>query len=310
MRILEREAFLKDLKGWLREATAGEGRLVFLAGEAGIGKTVLLRVFAQAVEGLARVGMGACDPLSTPRPLGPLLDVAGTLAAETGQLLEAGAARADVFQAFLGEIGAAPTLVVFEDAQWADEATLDLLQFLGRRIGKTRALIVVTYRVEEIGPPHPLTTVLGDLATAEAVRRMTLPPLSEAAVRTLAMGSDLDPAELYRQTGGNPFFVTEVLAGGTHRIPATVRDAVLARASRLSAKGRRVLDAVAIIGFRLEPWIVIEVVGAEGMRLTNASLRGCCTCSTRSSPSGTNWPARRSSRPSFPSRASSSTVLC
>jgi len=274
MRILEREAFLKDLKGWLREATAGEGRLVFLAGEAGIGKTVLLRIFAQTVEGLARVAVGACDPLSTPRPLGPLLDVAGTLATETGRLLEAGAPRAEVFQAFLGEIGAAPTLVVFEDAQWADEATLDLLRFLGRRIGKTRALMVVTYRVEEIGPRHPLTTVLGDLATAEAVRRMALPPLSEAAVRTLAMGSDLDPAELYRQTGGNPFFVTEVLAGGTRGIPATVRDAVLARASRLSAKGRRVLDAAAIIGFRLEPWIVAEVVGADADALDECVSTG------------------------------------
>lgn len=274
MRILEREAFLKDLKGWLREAAAGEGRLVFLAGEAGIGKTVLVRILAQTVEGIARVAVGACDPLSTPRPLGPLLDVADTLATGTGELLEVGAPRAEVFQAFLSEIGGAPTLVVFEDAQWADEATLDLLRFLGRRIGKTRALMVVTYRVEEIGPRHPLTTVLGDLATAEAVRRMALPGLSEAAVRTLAMGSDLDPAELYRQTGGNPFFVTEVLAGGTRGIPATVRDAVLARASRLSAKGRRVLDAAAIIGFRLEPRIVAEVVGADADALDECVSAG------------------------------------
>ena len=266
MKLLEREAFLKDLKGWLTEATAGTGRLVFVAGEAGIGKTVLLRIFAQAVEGIARVAVGACDPLSTPRPLGPLLDV-GELAADATRRLDAGAPRGEVFQAFLSDIGAAPTLVIFEDAQWADEATLDLLQFLGRRIRKTQALMIVTFRDDEIGPQHPLTTVLGDLATATAVRRMTLPRLSEGAVRTLALGSDLDPVALHRQTGGNPFFVTEVLASGSRGIPVTVRDAVLARASRLSPQGRSVLEAAAIIGVRLEPWLVADVAGAHAAAL-------------------------------------------
>ncbi|MDQ7844176.1 MAG: AAA family ATPase [Armatimonadota bacterium] len=75
MKLLEREQNLKDLKGWMDEAAAGHGRLVFIAGEAGVGKTALLRLFAQSVEGIARVAVGACDPLSTPRPLGPLLDV-------------------------------------------------------------------------------------------------------------------------------------------------------------------------------------------------------------------------------------------
>lgn len=274
MRILERDLFLKGLKAWLHEATAGEGRIAFVGGEAGVGKTVLVRILAQTVEGVARVAVGACDPLSTPRPLGPLLDVAGVVAPGTGRLLEAGAARGDVFQSFLNEIGPVPTLVIFEDAQWADEATLDLLRFLGRRISKTRAFMVVTYRVEEISRRHPLTTVLGDLATADAVRRMALPPLSEAAVRTLAAGSDLDPAELYRQTGGNPFFVTEVLAGGTSGIPATVRDAVLARASRLSAKARRVLDAAAVIGFRIEPWLEAAVAGGDADALDECISAG------------------------------------
>jgi len=274
VRILERDSFLKDLKTWLREAAAGEGRFACVGGEAGVGKTVLVRVLAQSVEGVTRIATGNCDPLSTPRPLGPLLDVAGAVAPETGRLLDAGAPRSDVFQSFLSEIGAAPALVAFEDAQWADEATLDLLRFLGRRIAKTRAMIVVTYRVEETGPQHPLTSVLGDLATNEAVRRMTLPPLSEAAVRTLAMGSDLDPAELYRQTGGNPFFVTEVLAGGSRGIPATVRDAVLARASRLSARGRKVLDIAAVIGVRVEPWLVAALVGEDSDALDECVLRG------------------------------------
>ncbi|HVH31491.1 MAG TPA: AAA family ATPase, partial [bacterium] len=274
MRILERDAFLKDLKAWRREATAGAGRLAFIGGEAGVGKTVLVRILAQAVEGMARVAVGASDPLSTPRPLGPLLDVAAAVAPDTARLLEADAKRDKVFQTFLAELGQAPTLVIFEDAQWADEATLDFLRFLGRRIGETRTLLVVTYRADEIGRGHPLTTVLGDLATAEAVRRMTLPPLSEGAVRTLAAGSTLDPAALHRQTGGNPFFVTEVLASGISGIPATVRDAVLARASRLSARARRMLDAAAVIGVRIEPWLEAAVAGEHADELDECISAG------------------------------------
>lgn len=273
MKLLERQTFLKELKGWMDEASAGRGRLVFVSGEAGIGKTVLLRTFAQSVEGIVRVAIGACDPLSTPRPLGPLLDVA-TLAAEAGRLLESEAPRMEVFHAFLSDIDIASMLIAFEDAQWADEATLDLIRFLGRRIGRTRALVVTTYRTEEVGPGHPLTTVLGDLATAEAVRRITLPPLSEAAVRALAVGSELDPVELHRQTGGNPFFVTEILASGARGIPATVRDAVLARASRLSAQARGILEVAAVVGVRLEPWLVTGVVGADADALDECVAAG------------------------------------
>ncbi|HEU5299948.1 MAG TPA: AAA family ATPase, partial [bacterium] len=273
MKLLERESFIKDLKAHLSEAASGRGSLVFVAGEAGIGKTVLLRVFGQSVEGIARVAAGACDPLSTPRPLGPMLDVGG-LAPGAIALLDAAAPRGEVFQTFLRETGEAPTLVVFEDAQWADEATLDLLQFLGRRIQRTRALLVVTYRDDEIDGRHPLTTVLGDLATTAGVRRMALPRLSESAVRTMALGSDHDPAELYRLTGGNPFFLTEVLASGAPGIPVTVRDAVLARAGRLSPAGRRVLETAAVIGARLEPRLVAAVAGTDADALDECVAAG------------------------------------
>lgn len=273
MKLLERGQNLTDLKGWMDEAAAGHGRLVFIAGEAGVGKTALLRLFAQSVEGIARVAVGACDPLSTPRPLGPLLDVK-EIAPETTRRLETGAPRTEVFQAFLGDVAAGPTVVVFEDAQWADEATLDLLQFLGRRIHKTRTLLAVAFRDDEIDHRHPLTTVLGDLATAEGVRRMTLSPLSAEAVRILARGSTFDPAALYRQTGGNPFFVTEVLASDSAGIPVTVRDAVLARASRLSASGRRLLEAAAVVGVRVEPWVVREITAAEAQAIDECVAAG------------------------------------
>lgn len=276
MKILERDTYLKTLKELLRDAAASQGRLVFLGGEAGVGKTVLVHTFAQMVDGLAAVAVGACDPLSTPRPLGPLLDVAGALDGEVWRLLQTAAPRDQLFRTFLTEITerTRPTLVVFEDVHWADEATFDLLRFVGRRVEGARALVIATYRDDEVGPRHPLTMVLGELATAAGVRRMLVPPLSEAAVQTLAMGHGLSAAELYRQTGGNPFFVTEVLASNARGVPPTVRDAVLARAARLSPAARATLEAAAVIGARIEPWLLSEVAGPDDAATEECLARG------------------------------------
>ncbi len=152
-------------------------------------------------------------------------------------------------------------IAVLEDLHWADAATLDLIRFLGRRIRQVPALLVLTYRDDELGPRHPLRIALGDLATSAAVRRIALSPLSVAAVRTLATGQPLDATALHRQTGGNPFFVTEALASREAGIPVTVRDAVLARAARLSSAGRAALDAAAIIGAQVEPWLLTALAG-------------------------------------------------
>lgn len=275
--ILERDAPLRDLKSWLREASAGPGRLVFVGGEAGIGKTVLVQTFCRSVEGLMPVALGACDPLSTPAPLTPLIDALPSLGSPVADAIAGSAPRAAVFRAVLADLTATPRLVAFEDVHWADEATLDLVRFLGRRIEGTRTMLVMTYRDDEVGPRHPLTRVLGDLATAAGVRRMTLPPLSLSAVETMARGSGLDPADLHRLTGGNPFYVTEVLAGGTGGIPGTVRDAVLARVSRLTDPARRVLETAAVMGPRAETRVIAaiepETAGLEEC-LSSGMLRG------------------------------------
>jgi len=158
-----------------------------------------------------------------------------------------------IFSAVLDELRHRPPVIaVIEDLHWADAATLDLVKFLGRRIRQVPALLVLTYRDDELGPRHPLRIVLGDLATSAAVRRIPLTPLSVAAVQTLAAGQRLDAAALHRRTGGNPFFVTEALASHEGGIPVTVRDAVLARAARLSPDARAALDAAAIIGAQVE----------------------------------------------------------
>jgi transcriptional regulator with XRE-family HTH domain len=263
-RLLERELYLRAGAELLENAAAGRGALVFLGGEAGIGKTSLIRQLQANVRYAARVLVGACDALSTPRPLGPLVDIASALGREFELLLETETQRPRVFSALLADLHASalPTLLVFEDVHWSDEATLDLLRFLGRRIGDAPAVLIATYREDEVGPRHPLRLVLGDLATAAEVRRFSLPPLSVEAVRALAAGSDIDGRELHRQTGGNPFFVTEVLAAGKSGIPATVRDAVLARAARLTPPALQALEAAAVIGAQVEPQLLGRVAAA------------------------------------------------
>ena len=262
MELLERGDLLLELSRLLGEADAGAGRLAFVAGEAGIGKTSLVRRFGELVRDRATVLTGGCDPLSTPRPLGPLLDVAPRLPGATVRISEGkDTLFRDVLDA-LGAAGARPLVLVFEDLHWADEATLDLVRFLARRVEDRRALLIGTYRDDEVGDRHPLRLVLGDVATAPAVRRLVLPPLSPRAVGELAAGSGMDADALAERTGGNPFFVTEILAAAGERIPGTVRDAVLARAARLPEPARAVLDAAAVIGFRSEPWLLLEVTGA------------------------------------------------
>lgn len=262
MRLSERDSALGALEGLLDTVRAdGTGQLVLVRGEAGAGKTVLLRAFAESLLPDVPVLWGSCDNLRTPRPLGPLVDIANEYPGPLHDALRHGAPRTDILNASLDLLHAGrPMIVVVEDAHWADEATLDVLAFVARRIHRTQALLVLTYRSEEVGPAHPLTAVLGELATVRPARIPVL-PLSAEAVAELASGHAIDAAELHRRTGGNAFFVTECLSAGVVEIPPTVREAVLARRARLSADGRAVLDAAAVSPGRSELWFLDALVG-------------------------------------------------
>lgn len=262
LELLEREGPLRELETALAEAKNGTGRVALVSGEAGLGKTALIQNLAHLQRATVRVLWGACDALFTPRPLGPVHDMAGALGGEWPARLNAETQPAALFAAFHAELNQHPTLALFEDVHWADEATLDLLKYLARRIERTSALMVLTYRDDEVGPRHPLRAFLGQVATSNLVRRIALEPLSPKAVRQLVGQRTLDADSLHQQTGGNPFFVTEAIASGGG-IPPTVRDAVLARAARLSLSGQAVLRAAAIIGPRIEPWVLAAVTGAE-----------------------------------------------
>lgn len=263
MELLERAPHMAELNAGLAEAILGSGCLALVSGEAGIGKTTLLEQFANQHRDGTRVLWGKCDALFTPRPLGPLHDMALQIGGELPELLSSDAPLNSIFSIVLGELQHHPAIVVFEDVHWADEATLDLLRFVGWRISQTSALLVMSYRDDELRPRHPLHSLLGNLATTSAVRRIPLPPLSALAVQALVGELEFDATALYHQTGGNPFYVTEVLANPEKEIPTSVREAVLARVARLSASGYAVLEAAAVIGQRVETWLLAAVTGAE-----------------------------------------------
>ena len=261
--LLEREHELEALDTSLSAVrTSGKGRVVLVSGEAGAGKTALLRHFRARHEDSVRAMWGGCDPLFTPRPLGPLLAIADEVGGDLADVVAGGASLHEVVGAIARELRAQPpTVFVLEDVHWADEATLDVFRLLTRRVESVPGLIVVTYRDDELDRRHPLRIVIGELATSGTVERLKLTGLSPAAVAELSADRDLDPDELHTKTGGNPFFVVEALAAHEDAIPETVRDAVFARAARTSPAARELLDAVAVVPQHVEIWLLRELAG-------------------------------------------------
>ena len=256
--LLERSRQLSALGDHLEAVQAeSRGRLVLVGGEAGVGKTALLRRFCDEQRSSVRILWGNCDALFTPRPLGPLLDVAEITGGELEEHVRGGAKPHEVAAALTRELRSrAPTILVLEDVHWADEATLDVLRLLGRKIEAVPALVVASYRDDELDRTHPLRIVLGDLTTRQTVGRLKVQCLSPGAVAKLAEPHGVDADVLYGNTGGNPFFVTEVLAAGVEEIAPTVRDAVLARAARLSPSATALLETVAVVAPRVELWLL------------------------------------------------------
>jgi ATP/maltotriose-dependent transcriptional regulator MalT len=265
--LIERDAPLESLLSVARRAAAGRGSTVVLGGEAGIGKTSLLREFGQRIGTGWRVHWGGCEALFTPRPLGPLQDMAQALDPRVAALLDQTAAPERLFPTLVNVLQDADdtSVLVFEDVHWADNATLDLVKYLGRRVSLLRAMLVLSLRTDEIGADHPLAQVLGDLPSAAATR-IALQPLSPQGVAALATQAGRSGAELHRITAGNPFFVTELLASNDAapgRIPASVRDAVWSRLARLTAREREALEVISIVPGSVERWLLRALLGAE-----------------------------------------------
>ncbi|HRK69522.1 MAG TPA: AAA family ATPase, partial [Hyphomonas sp.] len=249
--LIERDSQLAALRALADRAGAGKGHIVLVSGEAGIGKTSLIRSFLSSAPAAWRAGLGGCDALFTPRPLGPVHDTIEVLGPDVGSLLQSGADRQKLYGALLAALaeGQGPVILVWEDVHWADFATLDLLRYLGRRISLLPVLLVLTFRGNETGENHPLTQAIRDLPET-SLTEMQLPPLSARAVGQLARRAGLPGDRLFQATSGNPFEVSEMLAAreaGAEALPSSVREAVTVRQSRLTAEARDFLEVLSVI---------------------------------------------------------------
>ncbi|HEX2141419.1 MAG TPA: AAA family ATPase, partial [Candidatus Limnocylindria bacterium] len=261
--LVERDAPLDELRTYLADARAGSGRFVLVRGETGIGKTALVEAFVDSVRDEIPVLAGICDGVSTPKPFGPLHDLGDRLGSELIALLDEHAGRHAVSAWLIDRLSASgQAVLVIEDLHWADEATTELLTFLARRMDGMALLVVATIRDDDPATP-PVRRLLGQLAGMTAVRHLVLQPLSPDGVAGMAAGTQTDPDDLYRLTSGNPFFVSQVLAAGNHRVPVSIGDALRARLDRLSARARSALEAAAVIGSRSEPWLLAAVAGED-----------------------------------------------
>ncbi|HET7097272.1 MAG TPA: AAA family ATPase [Casimicrobiaceae bacterium] len=279
MKLLERESALQSLGAAFSEAHAGRGGTVLVSGEAGIGKSALVAEFAASPPD-ARVLWGGCEALFSPRPLGPLYDIAPALDPALPGLIARGGDRSELFAAVLASLCAGGvTLLIIEDVHWADAATLDFIKFVARRIPRAKVLLVITFRDDELDAQHPLRLVLGDLPSAH-VARIALQPLSAEAVESMARASDRASAGLHELTHGNPFFVAEMLRAGG--LSATLRDAVLSRVLRQSDDVRALLELVAIVPSRAERQLIDGILAPAPSMVTAALASGLLSADAES----------------------------
>jgi DNA-binding CsgD family transcriptional regulator len=253
MNLVERERELGVLSRALAGAAAGDGTGVAVTGEPGAGKSALVELACAQSSGL-RVLRSGCDPLATPRPLGPFRDLVADLGPLDRDTTLAGACEA-VYDALRSE----PTVLVVEDLHWVDAASVEVLRFLARRLETMPCAIVVTYRDDEVGAQHSARTLLGDFASLERLTTVRLVPLSVGAVAELLPDGRLDAERVHAVTGGNPFFVAEVAKDPGLPLPATVRDAVLARTAGIAPDDFEVLQLAAAAPDRLDDRVLPEL---------------------------------------------------
>ncbi|HEX9252840.1 MAG TPA: AAA family ATPase [Ignavibacteriaceae bacterium] len=260
MRLLERDQFISDLSALFERIKNENGFIVSISGEAGIGKTSLVEHFTNSYKDQAQILWGSCDDLFTPRPLAPLYDIADQLNSKITEQLDSGSPRPSIFSNLLKEIhNRVPKIIVIEDMHWADESTLDFLKFLGRRINKTQALLIITYRDDEIKSDHPLKLALSNLPS-NYLKRIKLSPLSENTVNTLALKYGRKDSELYTKTGGNPLLVTEVLANEQQETSTTIKELFTSKLKRLTLDGRSIVEMFSVIPGKVEKWLAQKLI--------------------------------------------------
>ncbi len=283
--LIERELPLALLRDALAQVARGQGKIALVTGEAGAGKTSLLRALVDSHPD-GRVLLGACDDLATPRTLGPIRDFALQAPDLRDALVGGPIDREHVMAAVQEELGRGPhpTLAIIEDIHWADDATVDILTFLSRRLEFLPVLLVLTVRESDLDEASRLHRFLSSLVAARSSIRISLGPLTEGAVYGLAQQVGMDGSALFRETGGNPFYVSEMLAAQTEGVPAAVQHAVLARVAALPEEARELLELLSVTPGRTDTYVldhcqpgwtdaVLPAERREMVRLEGTALR-------------------------------------
>ncbi|HEU5168715.1 MAG TPA: LuxR C-terminal-related transcriptional regulator [Chitinophagaceae bacterium] len=249
MELVERDNFLSMMHETFDEVITGEGHCILISGEAGIGKTSLVRFFFNEKKEDCQIYFGACDALFTPRPLSPVYDIALQIKDKTWDTDDRSMLFTGIFREL--EIQKKASLIIVEDIHWADEATFDFLKFFIRRITQLHCLLLITYRDSEIHSSHPLRTVLGQLPP-DFFTRLQLSPLSRGAVETMAAAKGYKGEDVYSISGGNPFYVNEILASYSTGIPDNIKDSILSVYNRQNEKTKQVWQILSVIPSGLE----------------------------------------------------------
>lgn len=270
---MERDRELELMAELLAGVESSGGKVVLLRGEAGIGKSSLVREFVERHADEAYVLVGYCDDLFIPQPLSPFWDMARVEPSLRGPIEDGSRPRLLEEAMDLLSRSLRPTIMVIEDTQWADEATLDAVKYLGRRIARTKGLLVLTYRDGVVDYDHPLRGVIGELAPASVVR-VPLSGLSLSTVSSITVDSDLDPEEVLAATRGNPFLVTEMVAADGEKVLSSIQDSVMARVGKLSPEVRAMLKTLSALPEPILKVDALEITGVAEDRLAECERRG------------------------------------
>jgi DNA-binding CsgD family transcriptional regulator/tetratricopeptide (TPR) repeat protein len=295
--LLERDSAIAELHTAAQNVRLSGGRTVVICGEAGIGKTSLLRAWAETTPSNSLVfRWGGCEALFTPRPLGPVFDLAAQLDHNVRVAVRDHKSSSDVFSAFANWLAdhtfhqsarlneSALEVLIVEDVHWADYLTLDFLKFISRRVQRSNVLLVLTFRDDEVDAMHPLTQVLGEVPATHCTT-IKLKPLSKVSLASLS-GYDANRLrELVDVSGGNPFFVTELIAAQIANngqqsestsalklsMPMSTMAAVMARVQRVSASAREVLEVASLVPGSVEMPLLNSLLNEP----SNPSIEEC-----------------------------------
>ena len=272
MKIVERDTCLDLLRRSFEAVGHVGGRIVMLHGEAGIGKTTVIGEFLSELGPGQRVGIGHCERLATPRPLGAVRDVARALSVDSRTHPE----DIDYFDELLDFLlkSRSPIVIVLEDLHWADHKSFDWLRFLGRRIAQLPVFLIGSYREDEVDENHPLRLALGSIPS-QVIDRVALNALSLDGIKSLVTDAGISAEEIHRITGGNAFFVTELInrGAGGQQVPISVSDAVHSRLSMLDPDLRSFLELVSCCPATIPQNIVRALVGTAFDDLVDLAIR-------------------------------------